>query len=371
MPGENELGDLIVEMRLDDTKYRADVKRAIVDTQAQVKSMPQNRDLFGRFMGAGDKLNPYKAMVRDAEFAAKANAKVASSFRHVGSSAESIRALHGALFLVTGETGFFAIEALRAANHVSKLSAASGGMGAALAAAGTSALGFVAKLNPVVLVLGGLTAAYFLLKKATGNATEQNAEFSKSLEEIRNEANKLGATEAELRAMRERDAAKKLPFGGAMPGGQVNPSLIAYSKEEDRLESRKAMIAMGAAGKETRKNRESARRAILMDLGLASPSDFEGDVGTRLLMQFKERAEMMRKSAGDVPGFGIGSVNSNAFRFGPGAMGSVIGQQSEEKKTNEKLDAINKTLKEEFAILANRLLTDPTLGSSPFPMPGL
>lgn len=342
MPGEANLGDLIVEVKLDDAQYRAQVKETLQGTVAQSKTASR-----------------------------QVQQSLSAGF-NTAQTVQGLRALQGSLYLVTGQTGFLAIEAGRTAVALSKMATASGGVGAAMLAAGGAGIAFLKGLNPIVLALAGLSAAYLALRSATSKNTEENKEFLDSLKAIRRETDELGASEQSLREMRLRDAAKKLPFGGAMPGGQPNPALRELEQADITLSTKRAAIAASTVRKTASKEREELRRSLAVDFGVAKPSSFQNDPTMRLLMKFKERADAIREAAqGEFSrSFGIGTIASSGFRFG-GGRGSVVGEQSEERKNGERLDEINATLKSEFEKLLQRISGNPVLTGFGVPYSGL
>jgi len=98
------------------------------------------------------------------------------------------------------------------------------------------------------------------------------------------------------------------------------------------------------------KQRE-AIQGLQVRAGLARGSQFLGDPSEKALAELDERSVNRRgladKFGGE--GFGIRTQDANAFRFGPGAAGSVIGQQTEQRKTNEILKRMEDADKKDAA----------------------
>lgn len=216
--------DVVANIRADSSGLRAEL---LASEQATVKSAnaiqatldrvkTQTRNPFtGQFSRQVDLPNMGRLMAADAEFAAQASKKLEV---HSASAKDSIRALHGSLFLVTGQTGFFAVEALRAASHIGKLTTAAGastvavgGMSAAFAALKVQVVSLYTYLlaNPVFLALAAAAAAY-------GTATHF---LNKSLEE--SEAKEKALTEAYEKEKPSLDALMKSRWAASVALGQM------------------------------------------------------------------------------------------------------------------------------------------------------
>lgn len=106
--------------------------------------------------------------------------------------------------------------------------------------------------------------------------------------------------------------------------------------QEEQLSREEELFQME---RRTAENRAAASRDLLIRFGGRRPSEFEQDPELRKLLEIGERLENQPERSG----FSIGTRASSEFRFGSGAPGSVIGQQTEQKKTNEQLKRLNDT----------------------------
>jgi hypothetical protein len=98
-----------------------------------------------------------------------------------------------------------------------------------------------------------------------------------------------------------------------------------------------------------RANRDSMEelQQLAIEFGGRKPSDFlTGQARDRAL--FGEAANLRLKNVTEESGFGIGTLPSSGFRFGAGAIGSVIGEQTEQKKTTEAVERLRQTIITEF-----------------------
>jgi hypothetical protein len=94
--------------------------------------------------------------------------------------------------------------------------------------------------------------------------------------------------------------------------------------------------------------RNEGLRDLALDFGGKKPSDFlTGE--QREMALFRESAAERLKAAGESgTGFGISTREASGFRFGPGAVGSVIGEQSEQKNTTKAIKDLERTIVREF-----------------------
>lgn len=110
-------------------------------------------------------------------------AKAAEQALKFPAARESIQALHGGLVLLTGQTGFFVVEAARAASHVSNLVKETGGLGAAVIALGGSFGTMLATLGPLGAALLGIGSAYAAIAYFANKADEAQKEANKTATE--------------------------------------------------------------------------------------------------------------------------------------------------------------------------------------------
>jgi hypothetical protein len=107
-------------------------------------------------------------------------------------------------------------------------------------------------------------------------------------------------------------------------------------------------------------SRNEAMRDLAIEFGGAKPSDFLAGPEREMAL-FRESSAERLKAAGESEsggGFGIGTIGAGAFRFGPGAVGSVIGQQSEQKSTTEAVKNLEKTIERDFKMLMDRMFRE-------------
>lgn len=94
---------------------------------------------------------------------------------------------------------------------------------------------------------------------------------------------------------------------------------------------------------------QAARQKFLIQYGGMMPSDFMAAGPMRELAlageDFDRRMQAAEKDQG--AGFGFAGRDARAFQFGLGALGSVVGEQSEQKKTNALLEQIKVTIQAE------------------------
>lgn len=91
--------------------------------------------------------------------------------------------------------------------------------------------------------------------------------------------------------------------------------------------------------------------------GLRAPSSLLDNPIARRIAEFEEGSVLARRAIEEAGGtaFAIGTRASSEFRFGAGAPGSVIGVQTESKKTNELLKAHDEHRKTEAAAIVAEL----------------
>lgn len=393
MPGEGDLGDLIVALRLDDADYRARIKATLAESVSATKAA--NASMGGAMLLTTENIKKIQASLEAEKLAFLASGKAAtkhgadvqSAFMRQGEALESVRALQGALFLLTGQHGFLVIEAGRAAAHLGRLTTAAGGLRAAFLAAGLAGRAFLVSIGPIGVVLLGAGAAYMAYKRimestteTTKKAAEANKEFTSSFLTVLDQLHAETDNPNDPIVRLNRRLALKEKFPSATEG-QINTMIRTQDElvevkllnaTLDRTQALRLQTSIlrgegteydligDAAERVARieKDRAELLKSMAIEFGGRRPSDFM-DVNDprRSLQLFRERAEDLRKAARGEPGtgFSIGTQAASAFRFGPGAMGSVIGQQTEAKKTNELLKEINTTLEDEFRQLERTL----------------
>ena len=319
MSAENELGDLIVELKLDDSKYRSDVKAALNDTNNQARAAGRN-----------------------------ASAQLGSFKQQTVEASHAVRALSSSLYLVTGETGFFAVELGRTGVHLARFISSSGGMLAAMRLAAGGIASLIAGLGPLGVILAAVGVAYAIFNRATASTSDSMKTATQSAKDLQqalqNVQLKIGEqagvfTSREVRAELLR---------------QQHPGL----RNEQYFEMVDKQIELERIQQEAK---DSAKR-------FQKRRDDISNTTSKLMGALTSRSELLSETS--APGFTFGSQAASGFRFGAGAMGSVIGQNTEQQKTHDKLDTINRTLKEEFAKLIGNPVDSFGPGSAFWPTVG-
>lgn len=183
--------DVVANIRADSTSLRAELlasEQAVTKSskiiQTQLDSIvPRNRDLLGRFMTGRINMG---SMLADTEKAGRATQQLS---RHTTQARHSIQALQGSLFLLTGQTGFYAVEAVRAVTHVGKLASSTGGLAGGLLAVGSalrSVITGIGAFGATLVGIGAPLAAYVsLLGKAKDEMAEIDALSKKTNQEFK------------------------------------------------------------------------------------------------------------------------------------------------------------------------------------------
>lgn len=312
------------------------------------------------------------------------------------SAAHSIKALSGGLFLLTGQTGFFAIEAARAASHVSKLTQEAGGFVAGLTAMAGGFKALLASIGPVGWALIAAAATYEVfsriadksientkkkmeeleaqarrmepLLKATlenavllGKATPQDVRFEELRaqgltgeqaravveKELDNERLRRGKeieraifenkSRAIDEAIREQEnLAKKLADSEEAFRKEQIDREWEFEKDKVRIAAEEAREKMEIAARLADQQKEAAQ-AALISAGVAKRHDFINDPFLEVIANFNERIDALKSDPNKI-GADF-SVSAMTFR-GNAPTGDVFGQQREQAKANEHLAEI-------------------------------
>ena len=391
---------------LDDTGLREGLMRNETMIRSSADRMAGAfRDASGRFV-SGAKVLAGTTDYMAQSISSAGEASVAASGRVVG-LANGVRTLSSSLHLVTGETGFMAVEMARAGTHITSLVANVGGLGAAIRAVGVAMMS-----NPVTLVLVALAtlgAKVYSIWNATSEAIKKanesmaeglkkeaaNAESAfKTLRGLQDELDNLNdPSEARTRSRRRMAIIREIG-----PGANTGELATGREAAEFELAAKKKAIAAGeslnkriadenafyvnranleheatikAADDRANAYMESEQKvhdfqvqlderrlelqkntlqSLAIEYGGAKPSDFITDPKLKAMALFGEDATARRKIAGEDKGggFGISSQAASGFRFGAGAMGSVIGEQSEQKNTTQAIKDLEKGEEKRF-----------------------
>lgn len=120
-----------------------------------------------------------------------------------------------------------------------------------------------------------------------------------------------------------------------------------YWKREDDADRKAHENAIAR----TKKQAEELERLAIKWGGRRASEFMRPGSPERRMAQFDEMAEIRLKAAEKKhAGLNIGSIDANEFRFGPGAMGSVVGEQNEQKNTTKAVLEVRDELRKEFAL---------------------
>lgn len=383
--------DVVANIRSDSSGLRAEL---LASEQATVKSAnaiqatldrvkTQTRNPFtGQFSRQADLPNMGRLMAADAEFAAKANANLGGSFKAVGahslSARHSVQALQGSLFLVTGQTGFFAVEALRAASHLGKLASSAGSLSGVMRGAASSVKEFVIAMGPVGIALVAAGVAYKLISDAIDEdlaraearmdrlmgqlpALDAFAKAQKELGLLTGKITPFEARKAELASQGiEGESAKRIiekeeEVEAVKYRKQVMKEINEEEKEaaavqKGNMERRaqfetdlisKRLAAEKELAKESLnriKTQQDAVKSALVEAGI-KPSTFINDPVMKQLALIKEKNAPVDVREGAT--FGI-----RAQTFRGNAPSGVFGEQKEQEKTTKAVKDGNKILAE-------------------------
>ena len=306
---------------------------------------------------------------------------------------QSIQALKGGLFLLTGETGYFAVQALSAAKNVAVLTTATGGFTAAVTAAAVATKAFVVSIPGIGWAIAAAAGVYAIGSKLIGDWTDELVAKERALTEAyerqkpsldrlmesrwaaaaamgkitEQEAKRRGmllndagmapstadeilkneALVAQLKAQADSEQKRLENFGRLhAQSEQDNLKIISDRAAEQHNQEWDRAIALDklAEDKATKAEQDLKRqndlaKSLMVTLGAAKASDFEADPNMKALMQIEERINALKETQVIGADFAISSM---AFRPGEAPVGHVIGQQREHKETIEVLKEGNK-----------------------------
>jgi hypothetical protein len=148
-------------------------------------------------------------------------------------------------------------------------------------------------------------------------------------EQVRSALDLQGVAQAAM--VREELANERRRFFDKQDNDGIKAKQRAESEYQDLLEKRRSTL-----------------QALALDFGGKKLSDFMTGPEREMVL-FRESAAERLKAAGESgTGFGISTRGASGFRFGPGAVGSVIGEQSEQKNTTKAIKDLERTIVREF-----------------------
>jgi hypothetical protein len=354
MPGENDLGDLIVTLKLDDSQYREDVKKVIGDTEALIKQTTKGPNFGGALASSERQLKKVIPLHKEL------NLQAQEAHQRFGVMANAVTGASTTLRLFGIESGFAVVEAGRMILYLGRATTAAGSVTAAFVTMASATKGFLVSILPITPILTALAVAYIFFRGKTEEATDAqkglNAEFKKTRDEL-----SALALKSKLESPTTSDAQKHFARIEAIqkrfPG---TPATVAAQMME--LEDR---LAFDKAGGEASTRTKALKDEILILQNKRTIYDSienkEQRMATILRDRLKleiQRSELLDKESAQVDSFGIGTLPSSGFRFGAGAIGSVIGEQTETKKTNALLE--KSLTKLDAQITELRKLTEPS-----------
>jgi hypothetical protein len=389
MAGESDLGDLIVTLQLDDQQYREQLRSTISSSKAQV------RDLGGAMKDAFSMGQMRKELATTGEYAARSFSSMRIGARDAGSqfyaARASVSALSSSMILLTGETGFFVVEAARAGLHLARLTSAVSGLGLAIKS-------FVLT-NPLTILVGTLVTVGAKAYEWINASAEATKTLADNLKRATEEMEKMRDVSAGKRVEGMQTIFdKRMLLAGTLSQEQFRTSELVRGgmseADASQLSGAESQLAMEKARQQESRRKEADRIAYataVQDRRLEANRQRQqqereaigararewledreariaasGESHARRLRDLRENRDeisqlrIQRAEAADT-GFGISTRESSGFRFGIGAAGGVIGEQSEQRKTNNILERIDEKLRE-LQKIRMELETTPTLG---------
>jgi hypothetical protein len=319
------------------------------------------------------------------------NAKAQEAHQRFGVMANAVTGASTVLRLFGAAEGMAVVETGRVVLYLGRATTAAGGFAAALATIQAATLAFIASLPPLAIAIAAVAAAMAAAKVIfdASAAAEERAEkrASDRRDRMEEEAAAIRQRNAALRdaedafavikgSMSEQTAQELKSLRGGTPAQDA--AKIAQLAENGRvwLEQVKAINEQWELGeKQESEAREGLNRRLLDEMGFhAKRVDLENEASQKIaddnynafikgnerveqarqnsivariskLDQLRERrAEMLQEAVGTGQGTSSLGPSGNAFRFGPGAMGSTIGAETEQKKTNNILERIDQKI---------------------------
>ena len=358
MAGESDLGDLIVTLKLDDDQYREDVKKALGDTEALIRRTTKGPDFAGALAASERQLKKVIPLSKEM------NLQAQEAHQRFGVMANAVTGASTTLRLFGIESGFAVVEAGRMILYLGRATTAAGGVTAAFVTMGAATKGFLVSILPILPLITAIGAAYIFFRGKTEELTDAqkslNAEFKKTRDELAGLGLKT-TLEDPTKSDMQKHFARIEAIQKRFPG---TPATVAVQMME--LEDR---LAFDKAGSEANVRTKALKEEILVLQNKRTIYDSientEQRAATILRDRLKleiQRSELLDKESAQMDSFGISTRESGGFRFGAGAIGSVIGEQNETKKTNALLE--KSLTKLDMQIEELRKLTGPTSGDN-------
>jgi hypothetical protein len=355
MPGEGDLGDLIVTLKLDDSQYRQDLKETLTQSAAAAKQL----------FATGAVKEHAQSLKKVIPLSKELNLQAQEAHQRFGVMANAVTGASTTLRLFGIESGFAVVEAGRMALYLGRATTAAGGLATGFVIIGKAVKGFLVTIGPVGWALLALGTAYTIITRRNDALAEST---KKSKEELASWQQQITKTDREIRVLmgtstpaqvRRMELKEQSP---TLSEGRID-LLISDELLRDQLKIKNAtMDRVQALRLESSILRGEGTQYDLIGDAAERIATMERDRLKTLKELEKQRDELLAREHEEGGGFGIGTIESRGFRFGAGAIGSVIGEQNETKKTNALLEKSLTKLDAQIGILQK--LVEPTTGDN-------
>lgn len=373
MPADNELGDLIVTLSLDDAQYKEEIRETLYLTTEninKIKALLESEKTAhlavavaaGAHTAAVAKLG---AGTQSATGQIKViNALAQEAHQRFGVMANTITGVSTAFRLLGLESAYGIVEAGRLSLYFGRAITSGGGMTGMLMTLVGALRAFAIAIGPVGWLLTAAGAAWLYFSRAPEKATEAIKKQKADLEELHYAMAKSGwvqwqveggySTSVKMLELKEKfPKATQRDLDYLLLGDEALLVLKAKDRAEQLRLQTSILEGQGTAydlivdRSERVAKMEHDRVELLNRAGISfggkHPSDFMDPNDPRFRIQrWMDNAALEREAASPHSGGGTSSLGpaGSEFRFGPGAMGSMIGAENEQKKTNELLQKV-------------------------------
>jgi hypothetical protein len=385
---DNTAGYLALEIKVDDSNVAGQIAEAQANAQSQLNRL------------SSSKLPNFAAALKQDAVSATGQIKIISAaaqeaHQRFGVMANAVTGASTAVRLLGLESGYAVVETGRLVLYLGRATTAAGGLAAGIGIVAAAVKGFLVTIGAIGWAVLGAATAYAAATSAIKKMVAATDELNKAKEkELELTAKELQGNKDVLKTLTE--ARDRL----AVSRGEMSPQ-IAEQRQLERAgnpfaEQIASANALARANDVLQKNLErnkqeysdlleqqrkerrdwaredhdlemqyfadrdlaqlTARRAdrdAIVDakirLGILKESAAFpiGSVQGRLADFFQDRKKSL-DALKENQGFGIGTLPAEGFRFGFGAMGSVIGEQSEQKNTTQAVKDLEKTFERLF-----------------------